>query len=65
MGPPFARLTWLELRKLTDMHNVYNKHLALTGNAERISGVDLLCQENGVSDDMNVWPMQTGHVILC
>ncbi len=31
------------------MDDVCKKQLALTGNAQRISGVDLLCQENGVS----------------
>jgi hypothetical protein len=34
------RLTWPELRKLTDMHDVYKKQLALTDNTEHISGVD-------------------------
>lgn len=48
------RLTWPELRKLTDMHDVYKKQLALTGNTERISGVDYFCQENGVRDDTDV-----------
>ncbi len=28
---------------------VYKKHLALTGKTERISGGDLLCQENGAT----------------
>ncbi len=48
-GAPISRLTWPELRKLTDMHDVYKKQLALTGHAQLISGADLLCQENGVS----------------
>ena len=40
LGPFCARLTWPELRKLTDMHDVYKKQLALTDNTEHISGVD-------------------------
>ena len=46
------------------MHDVYKKQLALTGNTQRLSRVYLLCQENGVGHDTDVWLMQTGHVTL-
>ncbi len=44
------------------MHDVYTKQLALTRNAQHISGVDL-SGEGCQFVDTDVWSMQTGHIL--